>query len=69
MIMQNGVSRNSLGLQRPMVLTTWQWQRSRSTNDVVLQSWRDSEATAAVYQELGLELHAHFIAYFLELAY
>lgn len=58
-----------LGLQRPMVLTTWQWQRSRSANDVELQSWGDSEATAAVYQKLGLRLHAHFIAYSLNLAH
>jgi mycothiol synthase len=55
-----------LGLQRPMTLTALQWQHNHSGNDVELQSWGDSEATAAVYQGIGFSLHAHFIAYLLE---
>ncbi len=52
-----------LELQRPLVAAALQYQQSHSENAVELQSWGDSPETAAIYNELGFETTAHFIAY------
>ena len=56
-----------LALQRPLVAAALQYQQAHSENAVDLQSWGDLPETAAIYNELGFETAAHFIAYLREL--
>jgi GNAT superfamily N-acetyltransferase len=55
-----------LELQRPMVAAALRYQQRHSKNAVDLQSWGDLPETTAIYNELGFETTAHFIAYLRE---
>ena len=50
------------GLHKPLALTAARWLRSQGTRPIRLESWGDSPATAAQYQELGFQLIEHGLA-------